>query len=63
MPKDLRLFATVAARWRAIAANRRAVTAMEYSLIASLIALLIIAAISSIGSSISSTFHTVATAL
>ena len=40
--------------------DHRAVTALEYGLIASLIAVFIIAAVSSLGTSLSTTFQTVA---
>jgi pilus assembly protein Flp/PilA len=43
--------------------DKRAVTAIEYALIAALIAVVIIAALSLLGSSISSTFNTVSSEL
>ena len=43
--------------------DRRAVTALEYGLIASLIAVVIIAAVRSVGANASTTFSTVASAL
>jgi pilus assembly protein Flp/PilA len=47
----------------AVAKNRRGVTAMEYGLIAGLIALAIIAAVTSAGSAISAVFTKIATEL
>jgi pilus assembly protein Flp/PilA len=44
-------------------ADKRAVTALEYGLIASLIAVVIIGAVTSLGTSISSTFKTIASSL
>ena len=43
--------------------DRRAVTAIEYALIAALIAVVIIAAVTSLGANVSSTFNTVASEL
>ena len=43
--------------------DRRAVTALEYGLIASLIAVFIIGAVTALGTSLSSTFNSVATAI
>jgi pilus assembly protein Flp/PilA len=50
-------------RWRSLSANRKAVTALEYALIASLIAILIVAGVTSIGSTLSQNFHAVAVGL
>jgi pilus assembly protein Flp/PilA len=52
----MRFIATV----RQMLRDKRAVTALEYGLIASLIAVFIIAAVSNLGSSLSTTFKTVA---
>ncbi len=43
--------------------DRRAVTAIEYALIAALIAVVIIGAVSSLGTNISNTFNSVSTEL
>jgi pilus assembly protein Flp/PilA len=43
--------------------DRRAVTAIEYALIAALIAVVIIAAVTSLGTNVSSTFNSVASEL
>ena len=43
--------------------DKRAVTAIEYGLIAALIAVVIIAAVTTLGKNISSTFNTVASEL
>jgi pilus assembly protein Flp/PilA len=43
--------------------DRRAVTAIEYALIAALIAVVIIGAVTSLGKNVSSTFNTVANEL
>jgi pilus assembly protein Flp/PilA len=43
--------------------DERGVTAIEYSLIAALVALVIIAAITSLGTSLKTTFNTVATSI
>ncbi len=43
--------------------DKRAVTAIEYGLIAALIAVVIIAAVTSLGKNISTTFNTVASEL
>jgi pilus assembly protein Flp/PilA len=47
----------------ALKVDKRAVTAIEYALIAALIAVAIIAAVSTLGTSISSTFNKVASSL
>jgi pilus assembly protein Flp/PilA len=47
----------------ALKADKRAVTAIEYALIAALIAVFIIGALSTLGTSISSTFQNVANKL
>lgn len=46
-----------------VGSDTRGVTAIEYALIASLIAVVIIVAVTTVGTSLSSTFHLVATAL
>ncbi len=43
--------------------DRRGVTALEYGLIAALIAVVIISAVTSAGKGVSSTFHNIATEL
>jgi len=48
---------------RSLLGDRRAVTALEYGLIASLIAVAIIAAVSTLGLSIGNTFNTIAAQL
>jgi pilus assembly protein Flp/PilA len=50
----------ILAKLTALRYDRRAVTALEYGLIASLIAVAIITAVSSLGSNLSSTFSTIA---
>jgi pilus assembly protein Flp/PilA len=47
----------------ALKLDKRAVTAMEYGLIAALIAVVIIAAVSTVGTNLKSTFNTVASEL
>jgi len=47
----------------ALKTDKRAVTAIEYALIAALIAVVIIAAVTSLGSGISNTFNKVASEL
>ncbi len=42
-------------------ADKKAVTAIEYALIAALIAVVIIIAVSTLGNNVSSTFNTIAT--
>lgn len=49
--------------WVALKTDNRAVTAMEYALIGSLIAVVIITALSTIGTRISTTFNTIASSL
>jgi pilus assembly protein Flp/PilA len=46
---------------RALGGNEAGVTAIEYALLASLIAILIIAGVTLIGSELSTTFQTIAT--
>jgi pilus assembly protein Flp/PilA len=46
-----------------LAADKRAVTAIEYALIAALIAVVIIGAVSVLGNNVSSTFNTVSSEL
>ncbi len=53
----------IAARWNVLRADRRAVTALEYGLIASLVAVVIIVAVRTLGTSLSTTFNKVATTL
>jgi pilus assembly protein Flp/PilA len=48
---------------RALKADNKAITAMEYALIAALIAVVIIAAVSAIGHNAAATFNTVASEL
>jgi pilus assembly protein Flp/PilA len=50
----------ILAKLTALRYDKRAVTALEYGLIASLIAVAIIGAVSSLGSNLSSTFSTIA---
>ncbi len=54
------MIATYAGRARAFARNTAGATAIEYSLIAAGIALVIIGAIVSLGTSVSSTFNSIA---
>jgi pilus assembly protein Flp/PilA len=49
--------------WVALKTDNRAVTAMEYALIGSLIAVVIITALTTLGSRISTTFNSIANAL
>lgn len=53
----------IAARWNVMRADRRAVTALEYALIASLVAVVIIVAVRLLGTNLSTTFQKVATTL
>jgi pilus assembly protein Flp/PilA len=55
--------AKLSAIWRDLLASEQAVTAIEYSLIAAVISLAIIVGVTSLGSSTSTTMHTVATRL
>jgi pilus assembly protein Flp/PilA len=48
---------------RRFAADQSGVTAIEYGLIAGLIALVIIGAVTQVGGSVSSTFNTIASSL
>lgn len=47
-------------RWRELLADKRAVTAMEYALIGSLIAVAIIGALVTLGGNVATTFNTMA---
>jgi pilus assembly protein Flp/PilA len=47
-------------KWRRLFAEQRGVTALEYALIAALIAVVIIGAVSLLGTSVSQVFSTVA---
>lgn len=49
--------------FRAVIRNAEGATAIEYGLIASLIALVIIGAVTTLGTSLSTTFQTIASAL
>ncbi len=49
--------------WLALKTDTRAVTAMEYALIGSLIAVVIIAALTTLGGNIGNTFNTIASSL
>jgi len=53
----------IAARWNVMRTDRRAVTALEYGLIASLVAVVIIAAVRVLGTNLSTTFQKVATSI
>ena len=57
------MFDYVRQMWRALRSDERGVTAMEYGLIAALIAVVIIAALTTIGTSLSAKFQSIATAL
>ncbi len=46
--------------WLAIGRDRRGVTALEYGLIAALIAVVIITAVTTIGTNLTATFNTIA---
>ena len=50
-------------KWLRLAAERRAVTAMEYALIGSLIALTIIGAVGAVGNTLRTVFNTFASSL
>lgn len=61
---SLRKFAeTAVARLHAAVIDREGATAIEYGLLAALIAVVIITAVSSVGTNLSSTFNAVATKL
>jgi pilus assembly protein Flp/PilA len=47
--------------WLQLRTDRRAVTALEYGLIAALIAGVIVVAVTSVGTSVNATFSTIAT--
>lgn len=49
--------------WIAFKKDRRAVTAMEYGIIAALIAVVIITAVSLVGTTLSATFTSISTAV
>ena len=49
--------------WLELKVDRRAVTALEYGLIAALIAVVIIGAVTTLGKNLSTTFTTVSTAI
>ena len=53
----------IALKLQALKIDRRAVTAIEYALIAALIAVVIIGAVSLVGKNVSNTFNTVASEL
>jgi pilus assembly protein Flp/PilA len=53
----------IMARVAALKLDRRGVTALEYGLIAALIAVVIIGAVTTLGSNLSTTFNNVATSL
>jgi pilus assembly protein Flp/PilA len=57
------MLTNVAARWRALRTSKSAVTALEYGLIASVIAVLIVTSVRTLGSSVSDTFQRVATVI
>jgi pilus assembly protein Flp/PilA len=57
------MFTTLMILVQNLRANKKAVTALEYGLIASLVAVFIVAAVQTLGSSLSKTFNTVATTL
>ncbi len=49
--------------WLALKVDRRAVTAMEYGLIAALIAVVIVAAVGTVGTNLTTVFNTIGTTL
>jgi pilus assembly protein Flp/PilA len=49
--------------WTQLKTDRRAVTALEYGLIAGLIAVVIIAGVTTVGDKLSTTFNTIGTSL
>ena len=49
--------------WERLVKDKTAVTAMEYALIGSLIAVVIILAVSALGTNIASTFNTISSSL
>jgi len=49
--------------WLALKADKRAVTALEYGLVAALIAVAIIAALTKLGGNMNSTFNNIATTI
>ena len=49
--------------WLALRSDKRGVTAMEYGLIASLIAVVIIIAVTQVGTKLTATFNAIAAAL
>ncbi len=49
--------------WLELKVDRRAVTALEYGLIAALIAVVIIGAVTTLGKNLSTTFTTIGTAI
>jgi pilus assembly protein Flp/PilA len=57
------MFSKSFARIRLLASEKRAVTAIEYALIAALIAVVIIGALTTLGSNITATFTTVSSEL
>jgi Flp pilus assembly pilin Flp len=57
------MLTNVAALWRNLRISKAAVTAVEYGLIASVIAVLIVASVRTLGSSVSDTFQRVATVI
>jgi pilus assembly protein Flp/PilA len=52
-----------ARKWLALRSDERGVTAMEYGLIAALIAVVIIGAVTAVGTAVSATFQAIAAAL
>jgi pilus assembly protein Flp/PilA len=54
---------TILKNMRALIRDERGVTAMEYGLIAGLVAVVIVGSVTTLGTSLSSTFTTVAAAL
>jgi pilus assembly protein Flp/PilA len=57
------MFATLLVLLQNLKSDRRAVTAMEYGLIASLVAVVIIGAITAVGTKLSTVFSSVANSL
>ncbi len=57
------MFRTLARKFRLISGNENGATAIEYGLLAALIAVVIIGAVTSIGTNLSTKFNSVATSL
>jgi pilus assembly protein Flp/PilA len=63
LKKDTPMFQNMSGAFRVFKADNKAVTAIEYALIAALIAVVIVVAVSALGTNVANTFNSVSSEL